>query len=473
MKNLDRKKLIVIGIDGGTFDLINPLIKKNLLPNLSSLKNKTILKSTLPPGTAVSWASFLTGKHPGKTGIFDFTLVGDDSWKISFVNRKKIRSKQLWEFLNEANLRSIFLNIPLTYPAAKINGVMISGIDAPSKFSNYVSPERLKKKLNELDYEIEVSGIKEEKSLPQEAMEILEKRIEAANYLLKKDFDFFTVLFRATDVVQHFAWGEKIVGESYEKIDSFIGGIKKKFGETANIIVMSDHGHENLEKAFNVNSWLEKEGYLKIFGNNKKGILNNLGITRERIFHILDKFGLKILVKIVPRKLGKKIPTKNIDFEEAILTKKIDLTNTKAIAKRAVKTSQIFINSKKRGGIVNENEVTLLNKEIKKKLENYFLKQKVKATIKLKEELYGESSMNAPDITLYMDEKNCDTLSTLTPSKKIWDSPKEKATHNTEGILLTNLQLNLSSPKVEDLAPTILDYFDIKEKNFDGKSLLK
>ena len=42
----NNRKLIIIGIDGGTFDIINPLIAKNKLPILSSFKNKAILKST-------------------------------------------------------------------------------------------------------------------------------------------------------------------------------------------------------------------------------------------------------------------------------------------------------------------------------------------------------------------------------------------------------------------------------------------
>src|SRR3989344_1141102 len=174
----NNRKLIIIGIDGGTFDIINPLIAKNKLPNLSSFKNKAILKSTIPPGTGVAWASFSTGNFPGKTNIYDFTIVDDNSWKIKIVNRSLLNSKPLWKYLDESGIKGFFINIPITYPPEKINGVMISGIDAPSTFSNYVHPTELKEKLKEFGYEIEVSGIKEKKK-------------KNTNFLKKKSFFFF------------------------------------------------------------------------------------------------------------------------------------------------------------------------------------------------------------------------------------------------------------------------------------------
>ena len=143
-----KKKLVVIGIDGGTFDIINPFIQQGLLPNLNKFVKRGILGSTMPPGTGVAWSSFSTGNKTEKTNIYDFTIVEDDSWKIKFVNRRILQGKTLWEYLNEAGLRSYFVNIPLSYPPDKINGVIVSGIDTPSTFSNYTHPPELKEKLN-------------------------------------------------------------------------------------------------------------------------------------------------------------------------------------------------------------------------------------------------------------------------------------------------------------------------------------
>lgn len=467
-----RKRLVVVGIDGGTFTIIDPLIQAGKLPNLAAMKNRAVLTSTIPPGTGVAWASFSTGNRPGKTNIYDFTIVEDNSWKIKFVNRGLLSGKPLWKYLDEAGLKCCFMNIPITYPPEKINGVMISGIDAPSTLSNYVSPPELKQKLKEFNYEIEVSGLKEKNELPKQAIEVLDNRARAAHYFLEQDFDFFVVLFRESDVVQHFAWGMPVVEEVYTKIDNFIGDVRKKIEkEGGEIIIMSDHGHENVTRAFNVNAWLEQEGYLTTH-MPRGSFLGSIGINRERIFKILEKMQLQFLVKMVPRKLGKKIPSKEVDFEEAIINNFVDFSKTKAIAKRAVKTSQIFLNTRARGGIVEKEDEESMKQEIKNKLGSFLSDKKISAVIKTKEEIYGTETKYAPDITLYMKEKHYDTLSLIKSQKKIWDATKEQATHTTEGIIFSTMDLNLKNPEIIDLAPTILEYFGIKNGKFDGKSLI-
>lgn len=471
-KKIKKKKLIIIGIDGGTFDIINPFISKGLLPNLEKFKHKEILKSTTPPGTGVAWASFSTGNFPGKTNIFDFTIVPDNSWDIKVVNKNILKTKTLWTYLTENNKKSIIINIPITYPPEKVNGVMISGIDAPSLLSNYTYPPNIKNKLKEFNYEIEVSGLKEKLSLPQEAVRLLNSKIKTASYFLNKNFDFYIMLFRESDVAQHFAWGKKEVEIIYREIDKFIGEVIRKAKKiNADLIIMSDHGHEKVEKAFNVNSWLEKNNYLSL-KQKKRNLLGEIGINREKIFKILETFNLQFLVKIIPRKLGKKIPTSQVDFEEAIITKRIDLTRTKAIAKRAVKTAQIFLNTEERGGIVKKSEVPKLKKKIKQELNLFLKRNNIEAIIKTKEELYGKNVSYAPDITIYMKEKGYDIQTRFTPKKPIWDQTKEQATHAIEGIILTDMNLNFKDPRIIDLAPTVLDYFNIKGGKFDGKSLL-
>jgi predicted AlkP superfamily phosphohydrolase/phosphomutase len=463
-----KKKLAVIGIDGGTFDIIRPLYEKGLLPNLKSLEKQDILDSVIPPVTAPAWASFLTGNLPGKTEIYDFTIVDNNSWKVNFINRKRMKGKPIWEFLDEANLKSCFINSPLTYPPAKINGVMISGIETPSKMHQYTYPPEIKDKLNEMNYEIEVSPLKEREEIVKQAIDILDKRIKAAEYFFAQDFDFFFVLFRASDIVQHYSWGKEEIEIVYQKIDDFIGKIKDK----TDVIVISDHGFERIDKAFNANAWLSNEGYLKT--SFKKSKLSYLGISKERIYKIINAFNLQFLIRMIPRSLGKKIPSSEIDFETAIVSGIVDMNNTKVIAKRAVKCAQFFINSEKRGGIVNTQEEILLKQELKSKLETFLKNAGLKFFVKTKEELYGKDSIYAPDLTLFLEEKGYDTHCFLSPSKEVWVNSiaGQDAEHNYHGIIMSNLQLTNKNKRIIDLVPTILSYFKIRKGNFDGKSLL-
>ena len=68
-------RVLVIGLDGATFDVLLPLARAGRLPALAALiarGTSAPLRSVFPPVTAPAWASFMTGKNPGKHGIYEF-----------------------------------------------------------------------------------------------------------------------------------------------------------------------------------------------------------------------------------------------------------------------------------------------------------------------------------------------------------------------------------------------------------------
>ena len=69
------KKLLVIGLDGATFEIINQLVKNGMLPTFNMLLKQGVhgvLESTLDTNSPCAWSTFITGKNPGKHGIFGF-----------------------------------------------------------------------------------------------------------------------------------------------------------------------------------------------------------------------------------------------------------------------------------------------------------------------------------------------------------------------------------------------------------------
>ena len=81
-------KVLIIGMDGATFDLIKPWAAEGKLPNLRGLLGQAShgpLASTVPPMTFPSWATFMTGKNPGKHGIFDFTERISGSFDLQLI----------------------------------------------------------------------------------------------------------------------------------------------------------------------------------------------------------------------------------------------------------------------------------------------------------------------------------------------------------------------------------------------------
>ena len=125
-------RVLVIGIDGGTFDLIQPWAEAGDLPNLSQLLAEGVhgpLESTLPPVTAPAWTTFATGKNPGKHGVFDF--IRPTGGEFDMINATSIRAPTLWQILSEADRTVGVMNVPVTYPPSKVNGFVIGGMLSP------------------------------------------------------------------------------------------------------------------------------------------------------------------------------------------------------------------------------------------------------------------------------------------------------------------------------------------------------
>ena len=145
-----RPKAVIIGLDAATWTLIRPWIAEGGMPNLAKLMKAGVsgtLQSVLPPITPPAWTSFMTGKNPGKHGIFHFVETERDSYAMNYANGGSRRSPTVWKLLNAAGFSVGTMNIPFTYPPESLDGFQISGLDTPSASSPYVHPSSLKREL--------------------------------------------------------------------------------------------------------------------------------------------------------------------------------------------------------------------------------------------------------------------------------------------------------------------------------------
>ena len=108
MKSAPNKyKVLVVGLDGATFDLMLPWIEQGHLPTLGKLVGDgawSRLHSTIPPHTPCAWSSFMTGMNPGKHGLFDFSEPVADSYDFRFVNASSRHGETLWGNLSRWHL---------------------------------------------------------------------------------------------------------------------------------------------------------------------------------------------------------------------------------------------------------------------------------------------------------------------------------------------------------------------------------
>jgi predicted AlkP superfamily phosphohydrolase/phosphomutase len=287
---LAKPKVVVIGIDGGCWDYIDPLLEKGQLPNLQQLIDnglRGILKSTTPAISPVAWSSFITGKNPGKHGIFDFLVrMGDDFVPFSSAHRY---GTPFWKYLNNSGLQVGIIGIPVTYPPEKVDGFMVAGFGAPEGSRNLTYPldllDSIERKYGE--YKVIVSEhILEGTDIDHYFAKFRENEIRQTKIALdlaeESQTDMLAINFMAADQFNHYSSDYDYVEEALAAVDQNIGAIMERFSE-ANFVVLSDHGSRRLEKIFLLRNWLFEHGLVHYLPRD----INS--ITVAEINHVLTR----------------------------------------------------------------------------------------------------------------------------------------------------------------------------------------
>lgn len=487
-------KVIVIGLDGATWDLIKPWVKEGVLPNIKKLLEDGVhseLASTLPSSTGPAWTSIITGKNPGKHGIFDFFDLRSSNLRV--MSSRDVKSKTLWRILSGYHKSVIVINVPATYPPEKVNGIIITGLLTPSEDSNFTYPRDIREELLRSGYVIE-PGIRFVRALsfsPKDKTidelvntfnENAEKKAEIAFKLMKKnDWDHLFIVFEGSDRLGHYLWREETfdaLKRHYQKLDQIIGRFFKEIPDNTTVIILSDHGMTPIKKKFYVNNWLMNLGVLYINGRIRKTIkyhlvnigkksaktLADLNFPIERI--LSTKFAQKRIFSLVTSKGG---------FDTG-RTKAYHLTNT---------SSGIIISSSqnlKKGEY--EKLVDHMVRELNE-IKDPDTGERILEAFK-REELYsGPYVENAPEIMIAM-KSGYDLTGIVSMNRKIMKNPivdikdsleVRSANHARMGILIMKgpgikrgMEIEVTS--VYDIVPTILHIMKLPvPSDVDGKVL--
>lgn len=80
-------------------------------------------------------------------------------------------------------------------------------------------------------------------------------------------------------------WGRR-VEETYVEMDKLVGQTVQRLPKGASLIVMSDHGFANFTRSVNLNTWLCRNGYLRLLPDGKSGEewLQSVDWSRTRAF---------------------------------------------------------------------------------------------------------------------------------------------------------------------------------------------
>ena len=461
------RRAFILGLDGADWYFINKGLTKGILPNFEEIisNGASGTLESLPPLTAPAWASITTGKDIRNHGIAGFSWL-DFNYNVRMISARDKKAKDMWEYVDKA----IVINVPVTYPVRKINGIIIGGMLSPTLDKRSVYPSTEIKVLKDYGYVIEPEPH------PKAIKESLDIRIEVAKHYFKRDWRLFFIVFREFDIMQHYFWDRSF--SLYKKIDSFIGWLLDHIDSQTNLFVVSDHGFNRVDRVFVVENWLKEMGFLKLIEDVKTESFLNTTISKF--------YPMLVSLKIFADRLGvtKLSPIKNIIHH---LQSKggyniIDFSKTIVVYGY---WGELFINSKNRfrEGFVDPIELPKIREKLKNELLNYTDERGIKiiSYVKTKNNLKVRyNTRKEPDVLFFVNSEQGYsgtpyfryTNKVIIPAKTL----RKEGEHTKNAIFIAygpnikkGFKLN-KGRKLVDFAPTVLSVMgqNVSKSKFDG-----
>jgi len=441
-KRKSRRRVVLIGFDGVSYDQIIALGNSGHLPNITKLMEDGSLsrmKSSSPSISPVSWTSCVTGVNPASHGMFGYMNRRRESYGVYFPNALQIVSPQIWDYVTTANKTTVAVNVPQTYPAKEINGVLISGF-VSLDFKKAVFPQQMCSALEQIDYRIDIDErLKDRDTIYDELLFMLKKRRETFIYLMGRvDWDLFFGVITGTGRINRDLFNDYVDPDSechvnfihyFKKVDDLIGELVDKTTNDTEFVLISDHATAASKGEVYLNTWFRNEGLLKMKGEGK------------------------------------------------VLFEDIDSKSTKVFA---LDSGRVYINRKgvMPDGCVEPGEEYLsLRENIVKgllSLKDSFTGLSMINSISRKEDLYqGELLERAPDLVLQA-VPGYELRSDIDKDYLLGKGRHEGVTTSQDAFLcMRGVHSNKSNPRLIDISPTILNLLDIPvDDKIEGSSIL-
>jgi len=323
------RRTLLIGLDGATFSILDPLIEAGVMPALGRLIRAGVraeLASVIPPLTPPAWTSLMTGRSPGNHGIFDFLrfTLRADKRELTVADSRDVACETLWSLVSRQGLRVNVLNFPLTFPAPAVAGNLVPGWVPWRHLRLACHPPGLYDELKALPG-FDARELAMDMALEEKALEGCQRKEDYAHairlhirreqqwfailrHLMYKDPAALTaILFDGVDKLQHFCWRfidpacfpaapstweveiRELCLAYYREVDRLVGEAVALAGPGVTTVIASDHGFGPTRRILYLNAWLAAQGYLAWAGAVEQGHAETLGLgTMARRFYEID-----------------------------------------------------------------------------------------------------------------------------------------------------------------------------------------
>ena len=487
MKCVKRPIVIVVGLDGASWYLLYDWIISGCLPTFREIMRNGVysnLVSTLPMMTCPAWKSLTSGLTPRQIGAYGFVIPDFKSKKCTFVDSTLLKGKDIWTYLSKRGFKVCVINVPWSYPPSKVNGVFIAGFPCTDD-QDYTYPPSIKKLLTNIGYSIDLLRVasivnKSQLSL-KEYIHQINLKFSIARTAIRLNYDFIFLVIFYIDKISHFLWNDEITLTIFRSIDSELNSLLselEKRGRPFALFVVSDHGMYPTSLGFELNTWLYKEGYLKLSDDvisrkiSIKTLRKSFLITQVRnaltqlsiVSDILHLMLVNLSKKKLIGPLLKHVLTTSFDgrLSDVDLIKYIDLNKTKAMALQQC----IYVLENDPG------KYNTLAREIASKLEKLrdpvFNKKVVKKCIIVE----SRAPFKRPAI-LIEPEKGVNITNKLSFSKQPFKIISKRhgmwiANHIRNGVFIAYGNIikklgKLPEVDIKDITPTVLHIFGISK----------
>ncbi|MFC5719509.1 alkaline phosphatase family protein [Streptomyces gamaensis] len=278
-------RALVIGIDGGSFEIIDPLVRRGLLPHIGRLLNDSasaVTECTWPAHTAPGWSTFVSASRPGGHGIYQFYDTQDRSYGARVTRSGDLGRSCAWDWLAAQGHSLGLVNIPMSHPPADLPGYQITW--PLENTLRHCRPPTLLRELTAAKAHFQsdlATMFRGDMRYLEEAERNVAARVRSVRHLMAtRPTDVVMVVLTEADRVGHHYWHytdpghpghtpappgtgwELAMTRIHQAIDAAVGELLTLVDEETTVVLVSDHGLGPGRHALALHTLLQEAGLL-------------------------------------------------------------------------------------------------------------------------------------------------------------------------------------------------------------------